>query len=239
MLRRKIRAAIAEGIAGKLVRMVNGIALSAEIAAIGIMGYSTRERNAMKSHKFLIGVDPSITNTGVVILDPGGTLFGCCNAGAFGKDRSLPEIQRHINQRDRIVNFLESLGVFPGKNTVLAWEDYSFNSTHKAYSLAEYNGVLKSSLFNYSPNPIIYVPPLRLKKFATGNGHADKNMMIARAKAECAELGDKPTSDICDAFFLAKYAFYISNARKACERDMGHTNLRVRLEMTIGANGNE
>lgn len=181
---------------------------------------------ASKNEQVHIGIDPSIANTGVAVINSEGKLVKYINGrdGCHGKYAC--DIEKYVAQADYIVAQLAGLSV-----GFIAYESYSYQSTHKAYSLAECNGILKASLFSLHPKPLLYMAPMRLKKFATGNGHADKSMMIARAKAECSALGAKPTSDICDAFFLAKYAFYVSSPQTAYKIDRGNANLRVRLEL--------
>ncbi len=235
MLRRQSRAETVVEAVGQLVLTVNGIVLSAAIAVTGIAGSSAREENFMAeiaaiNEKVHIGIDPSIANTGVAVINSEGNLIKYINGrdGCHGKYTC--DIEKYVAQAEYIIAQLSNLSV-----GFIAYESYSYQSTHKAYSLAECNGILKASLFSLHPKPLLYMAPMRLKKFATGNGHADKSMMIARAKAECSALGSKPTSDICDAFFLAKYAFYVSSPQAAYEIDRGNANLRIRLELATQA----
>lgn len=175
-----------------------------------------------------IGIDPSITNTGVAVINSDGKLVKFLNGRDGCRGKYVCDIEKYVAQADYIIAQLTAFTV-----GFIAYESYSYQSVHKAYSLAECNGILKASLFSLHPEPLLYMAPMRLKKFATGNGHADKSMMIARAKAECSELGAKPTSDVCDAFFLAKYAFYVSSPQIAYKTDLGNANLRVRLELAM------
>lgn len=231
MLHRRSHAETVEAAVGRPVLTANGTVLSAVIAATGIMGSSAREVNFMagiksKNENVHIGIDPSIANTGVAVVSSEGKLLKYINGREGCRGKYTCDIEKYVAQADYIISELTGLSV-----GFIAYESYSYQSTHKAYSLAECNGVLKASLFALCPKPLLYMAPMRLKKFATGNGHADKTMMIDRAKAECAELGEKPTSDICDAFFLAKYAFYVASPQTAYKIDRGNANLRIRLEL--------
>lgn len=232
MSRRQSHVATAGGTAGRPDLTVNGIALSAATEATGIAGSSAREENFMaetvlENEKVHVGIDPSIANTGVAVISSRGELVKYINGrdGCHGKFSC--DIEKYMAQASYIIAELMGMDV-----ASIAYEGYSYESAHRAYSLAECNGILKASLYSLHPKPLLYMAPMRLKKFATGNGHADKSMMIARAKEECKDLGAKPTSDICDAFFLAKYAFYVAAPHTAYKMDRGNPNLRVRLELS-------
>jgi hypothetical protein len=73
---------------------------------------------------------------------------------------------------------------------------------------------------------------MRNKKFATGYGYAEKYMMMEQAANECQQLAGA-SDDICDAYFLAKYALYASDPHKAARLDRGNPHLRTRLELVI------
>lgn len=173
-----------------------------------------------------IGIDPSITNTGLCALSENGALIFCADCGQGRKRKALSDIARYIAQANYIASCLASFTVL-----AVAWENYSFDSVHRAYSLAECNGIMKAAVYNLTGKPFCYLAPASLKKFATGNGHAGKEMMIARAHEECPLLPENASSDICDAYFLAKYAFYTEKRQEAIKLDRGNPNLRLRLEM--------
>ena len=100
-------------------------------------------------------------------------------------------------------------------------EDYSYSSTGRTFQIGENFGLLKFKLRD-SIIPFITVPPTVLKKFATGKGNANKELM---QEAYVAETGidlrhylgqtDKqwnPSSDIIDSYYLAEYGkYYESN----------------------------
>ena len=93
-------------------------------------------------------------------------------------------------------------------------EDYSFAATGRTFQIGENTGLLKYKL-NKSIIPFLTVPPTVLKKFATGKGNANKELLnemfidkVGIDVKQLLEQSDKswnPSSDIIDAYFLASY----------------------------------
>lgn len=185
-----------------------------------------RKSIANPSPAAYIGVDPSISNTGVCVLSENGTLLFCSDCGQGRKKKDDNDIERYVAQANYLASCLKTFSA-----CAIAWENYSFDSIHRGYSLAECNGIMKAAVYGLFALPLLYVAPTTLKRFATGNGHAGKKPIMAQARAECFGLNEKTSSDICDAFFLAKYAFYRENPQKAIMLDKGNPFLRLRLEI--------
>lgn len=58
-------------------------------------------------------------------------------------------------------------------------------------TLNEVRGLVRSALYEHCPHRIDPVPPARLKRWATGNGNAPKELMVAAAR----QLGHDPRND--------------------------------------------
>ena len=182
------------------------------------------------SNSIFVGIDPSVTNTGVVVLNEKGSLVLCFDGKtAYTEKKYEYDIDRYKTQADYIVSNLKSINA----NTIsIAYEDYAFNSVHMAFTLGEYGGILKVKLLEAFNTGILLVAPMSNKKFATDYGYADKNLMMEQAGKECPELIGK-SDDICDAYFLAKYAWYKNNPEYAAKMEKGNPYLRARLETVI------
>lgn len=87
---------------------------------------------------------------------------------------------------------------------VVVIEGHAFHGNPKRsrpHSMGEMVGVIKLGIYQLDPRPqVIVVPPARAKMFATGNGHAKKEQMIAAARAD---LGyGRHQDDEADALWL-------------------------------------
>lgn len=185
--------------------------------------------------RLYIGIDPSISNTGVVCLNESGSLVLALDGknAPGASSRNKDDIGRYQAQASYILEALEAL---EGEISAIAYEDYSFDSVHRAYSLAEYGGILKLSLKSLDIESMLLIAPTQNKKFATGSGFSGKGYVREAAFRECPELErSRASSDICDAYFLAKIAWYHADSDAAfhCERDRQYckNNLRGRFEL--------
>lgn len=184
---------------------------------------------------YYVGIDPSITNTGMVILDSEGNLVRCVNSKdhkvSKSKFASLDTIERYAQIADYVTTELAFTHKSPeAAEFRIVYEDYAYDATHKAYSLAEFNGILKYMLSELGNVQCTLVAPTIVKRFATGNGGAGKEAMMLQAQQECKSMADQ-SNDVCDAFFMAKMSVYRHDADKAIDMDAGNKFLRHRLEM--------
>lgn len=197
-----------------------------------------REKNQEESiEPMFVGVDPSISNTGVVVLDSKGEVRGSFNSKHRKDKTKKSTAHQDLIRYEEIASFVaESVKASCGDvRPIIAYENYSFNSINYSFTLGELGGVLKLRLIQEFEN-LVLVEPLRVKKFATGLTGADKDKMITAAKQETVHfetLSRKAmTSDICDAYFLAKIAWYIGDPKSAAARDAGKNHVRTRLTLT-------
>lgn len=93
-------------------------------------------------------------------------------------------------------------------------EGYAYSATGKVFHIAENTGVLKYKLFQEGI-PVTIVPPTEVKKFGSGKGNADKQMMHDAFVKETGinlkslmtpdkkDVGS-PVSDIIDSYYICK-----------------------------------
>ena len=120
------------------------------------------------------------------------------------------DIERYYNISEWAIKVLSSWRV-----DHIFLEGYSFNSKGGLIcNIAENGGILKYKIYNLNI-PVTLVPPTILKKFATGKGNANKEMMETvfmqeekydlRKNLNQTDKQFNPSSDIIDAYYLYKY----------------------------------
>lgn len=104
-------------------------------------------------------------------------------------------------------------------------EANSFNSRGNSVSLIDLCGlnylirnmILNLKLYNIRFH-LLVTPPTEIKKFATGRGDADKELMLycfkLLNKEICDELYFIKLDDIADSYFMAQYGFYCFECNK-------------------------
>lgn len=187
---------------------------------------------------YFVGIDPSITNTGGVVLDAEGKLVHCFNTKhrpSTDKAKGIyAGLLRYQEITDYVISNIELC--LPNKSglPIICYENYSYDSQNLAFTIGELGGVLKLGLVKSFGN-IILIEPKKLKKFATGSGSSGKKSVVNKACEESDELmglGKKQmTDDVCDAYFLAKFAWYIAQPKLAAKFDLNNDLLRERLSM--------
>ena len=123
------------------------------------------------------------------------------------------EEQRHDLLSDWAMSIVSGCQVFI--------EGYAFATSGKSHvrSVAENSGLLKHKMYK-AKQAFTSVPPSVIKKYATGKGNANKELMYEAFTAELLTPSDlktrltpkskklrSPVSDIVDAYFIAKYGW--------------------------------
>ena len=177
---------------------------------------------------YYLGVDPSITNTGLVVLDSKMKVVRVAESNKTLKNSVVrnAKIERLKLLRDFLLDTIEDYSEIKA-----GYEDYSYQSINKSFTLGELGGVYKVALWERTEEEPLFVPPGKLKRFATGHGSASKDQMVAMAERE----GFTGYShDICDAYFLAKYAYYQAAPKETVKYEPNKKLLRSRLEVIYG-----
>lgn len=141
----------------------------------------------------VVGLDLSTKRIGFAAAD-GQLLSISGHAGAEDPYRRLHELTRELARAFRVRP--------PGPDLVVV-EDYALGAPGRLslVRLGEIGGIVRTWLFEQDW-PIVLVSPSSVKRFATGNGNAKKEQMIARA----IELGARGNvnDDEADAFHLRR-----------------------------------
>lgn len=185
------------------------------------------------------GIDPAIGNTGIVVLNQAGEIVKVFNS-KFRKVRTRKDVAYHYLLRlDEIAGFviagIEACMPDTDTRVYIGYEDYSLGSENRAFTTGELGGVLRLCLVKRFGH-LHLVEPTVLKKFATGHGQAGKDQMMRRARIESpaiAKLSNRQqTSDVCDAYHLAKYVWYRCAPECVVRHETKRDMLRMRLELS-------
>lgn len=147
---------------------------------------------------YFVGIDPSFSSTGVVILDrEGNTVYAAAHAA--GKP-NMPFYERLEILLDKIDAAMVQLST---DKVFVVMEGAAFASEFNVFKLGKLSGVLEyylgTSNYQYS-----LVAPTFAKKVATGKGAASKNEVIAGVRMKWGF--ESSSSDINDAYVMAQIA---------------------------------
>lgn len=137
----------------------------------------------------VVGIDPSLTSTGLAMRDAHGRL----KSYALG-DADLRGVARLVFLRNAVGRHLERI-----KPDLVVYEGYALGFRGKSntiFDLGELGGTLKLLILEMGID-ILLVPPNNLKLFTTGKGNADKEQ-VALAVGSALDVKFS-TSDQYDA----------------------------------------
>lgn len=153
--------------------------------------------------KHVIGVDPSLTATSIVVVHE----YDEYTEQSFGsKPPPVASVRGTVARledlADRVARWMAAFG----RIEMVIIEGYSFGSKHQAHQLGEFGGVLRSTLCKtFAKARIIEAPPKTLKQFACGNGGAGKiGIAVALARRYDVDFGSDDNK--YDAYALARLA---------------------------------
>lgn len=143
--------------------------------------------------RVIIGLDLSLTSTGVVVLTGENSISKIENFVLTSKNRGVIRLNNYADHT------LELMAKYEPDLVVI--EGYAFGRPNQMAALGELGGVVKNLFYNYGQEYII-VPPTRLKKFVCGRGNAKKDEM--RLEVYKRWGFEAKTDDEIDAYGLAR-----------------------------------
>lgn len=149
-----------------------------------------------------LGLDLSLTGTGIVVLGDSNTALH-----AEVLKNKLRGEQRLLFLRDRVAEVIKEF-----VPAIICLEGYSMGSRiGQAFSIGELGGVIRANIYEQGFD-YFAIPPTRLKKFITGGGKAEKDMIVFHVyKRWGFEAKD---NNMADAYGLAQVAKSIANKGK-------------------------
>ena len=156
-----------------------------------------------------IGIDLSLTGTGLTILDEDANIITQkCIATSSSQDivTRCRLIEREIK------SYLHEYALYEGKAVYI--EGLSFGSKgNAALELAGLHYIMRYSLEYYlTVDKVEVIPPTVIKKYVTGKGNAKKNIMLKEAyKKWGIDMND---DNVCDSYALARMSHEDNHGKK-------------------------
>lgn len=148
-----------------------------------------------------VGIDPSTSGTGLVILDQFGKVVEAVELKAIENNDDDPKRFRDLAERIR-------KHLVPATDRV-AIEGFSFGSRGQGVSVMYGVGWLIRDMLNENHFKWGEVPPKSLAQFITGNGNANK---VARFEPTKEKWGfENKSNNIIDAHGLARIVYSMYN----------------------------
>jgi Holliday junction resolvasome RuvABC endonuclease subunit len=159
-----------------------------------------------------IGVDPSLTSTGVVVLNSDGAVRSKHRIEVVADQPWGKKAPQTVTQRMWRIDAIRKAfsGVLyqidhTGARYTVAFESYSFGSKgNSGVSLGELGGLLRMEAMNNGAVRLLEVPPTSAMKFVTGSGKMGKGFMM---RGVFKRWGfEAETDNEADAFAVAQVA---------------------------------
>ena len=190
-----------------------------------------------KKQNTIVGIDYSLNSPAICIADDNFDFNKCSfhfltskkkHIGKFGKNIFGYEIKDYNTPIERFSNIstwaLDIIHKHKSNTAKVFIEGYSFGSKGQAvFQIAENCGILKYRL-QMSPS-LLYdtIVPSVVKKYASGKGNADKQLMYdsfkEHTKQDLLKLFDmgklnNPVTDIIDSYYIAKVGYENTKSEK-------------------------
>ena len=129
-------------------------------------------------------------------------------------ERELAKAHNLSTIADTIYNIIEELlQQFRKTSSIdsvtICMEGISYGSIHSAavMDLAGLNYLIRDRLYHHTVvGTLLVTPPAEVKRFYTGSGNANKQLMISTFKGSFPDFELPKLDDICDSEAMAKYA---------------------------------
>lgn len=147
------------------------------------------------------------------------TDFQVGNIHVFGhwydhKKEGHSEIERFNNIRNIMITALLASPLLADAEKTAVFESYSFGSKGRIAQIAENTGIMKSALVSLGYK-IETMAPTSIKKYASGTGKADKDVMaeawfkefnwhVHDQISDKQKMGHSPSADIIDSYYVMK-----------------------------------
>jgi len=163
-------------------------------------------------NNYFIGLDLSLTNTGLVILDENEKIL----EKKLISTKPVDVIEKRlIFIQTEILSCLTKYMI----GATIFVEGLSFGSSgQRMLELAGLHYLVRTTFFNMVSPAFRYeiIPPTQIKRFITGTGTAKKELMLLKVYKKFGE--EFQDNNICDAFCLGKLAAFRNKNKEVGEK---------------------
>lgn len=143
-----------------------------------------------------IGIDLSLTGTGLVFLDKKGNVMKLIKS-------KPPKIKNPTTELERLMSIRDQIEIKKAKLVAIEGIAFMTRNSTSTSQLSALNYMVRERLYKLGI-PFVIVAPTSLKKFVTGKGNSGKDIVMLEAyKRWNVSITD---NNICDAYGLAKIA---------------------------------
>lgn len=164
---------------------------------------------SIKTFYYIVGNKPKKSTAN--FIDSNQDKFGYIDYGKVDASKEKEYYKKELLKTENILKSAEALNdiLTCACPDIAVMEGVSYGSTSGAsiVDLAGLNFVYRTVLIDNVCDDMVIASPMEIKKFATGNGGVDKDIMI-RVWSLCEKLDIDPKAkvdDLADAYFMALY----------------------------------
>lgn len=180
----------------------------------------------------IVGIDPSLTCTGVAL--PGGRVVGITNVEQVpGKRPGTTKAQAVFGVR-RLHLLKERVLELVATADLAVVEDYAFSRSEQAHAKGEWGGVLRLALYEQGI-PFVNIFPQHRMMLATGSGTAKKPQVIAEARERLGYTGY--SEDEADALWLREMALQFYQHPERTKLPVSHTRVLENVAKQMAKEG--
>jgi Holliday junction resolvasome RuvABC endonuclease subunit len=157
----------------------------------------------------ILGVDPSLKNTGLALMDNVLSIKATC---LISTEDKLYGIERLLYIQRKTLSFLDYMSSTVGRPVLICMEGPSYGSkTSSLFELGELSGILQETFF-LAGISYIMPSPMEVKKDFAGIGTADKDQMRVIASTIWPQEAPKLSEHEIDALAMCRYGYNFYNA---------------------------
>ena len=191
------------------------IGIDPSINSTGICIQTISDDNKVNDEKFYIIKPNSLTKheSSIKIDNFSYVVYSKSDLTEFKNDYHKYELNKTLNIINLInqINSVISKHIKNFQNVFIVMEGISYGSvtkTRSIYDLAGLNYLIRYLILNnYDNINLIICPPTEIKKFASGKGNSQKDLLVEAFNILHPEfIKIKKIDDMVDAYFMCKYA---------------------------------